>query len=420
MKRIAIATIIMACAAIGPASADMVAEIAAHVPSKPHSYAEMMTAMQELHGSDRIHCSSIGLTRQGRHIAMAVVADPAYDPRQLRKLLIIARQHGNEPAGTEATLALLKHFATTEGRAERALMRNTALLVIPMVNPDGAERSSRRNSAGVDLNRDWVARSQPETQAVERVFREWQADVVIDMHELPASSSNPIYRDNFIETMGTHSNLCPTVTAKCGRTSGQISSWMKHYGFSLNAYFNGSSSDRRLCHRHFGLNHGVPAYLFESKTGGGRTLRSRATYHVLGALVVANQLAYHYPGREAQPVHVASAPEPAAESVPEAEPTPATTRVTLGDPTPDTRREGRTLLWAEIESTDDFAYLTFEIDGRTLVLTNQAPWEYSLDPETSPEGPVEIAARAYDSSGRCIATDSRTVTLVQPGAAMGE
>jgi hypothetical protein len=161
------------------------------------------------------------------------------------------------------------------------------------------------------------------------------------------------------------------------------------------------------------LDHQVPSYLFESKTGRGRSLRARATYHILGMLVVANQLAYHH-GGEVTPVQVAAQPEPTPE------PEPEITRILLGDPSPDTRREGRTMLWAEIEGADEFAYLTFEVDGRTVVMTNQQPWEYSLDPATCPEGPVEVAAKAWDSSGRCIATDSRTVTLVQPGTALGE
>ncbi|MFW6437540.1 MAG: M14 family zinc carboxypeptidase [Armatimonadota bacterium] len=415
MKRIAILTIILVAAGY-PAQADIVADIAALVPSKPHSYAELMTAMQELHETDRVHCSSIGVTRQGRHIPMAVVCDPEYDPHQLRKLLIIARQHGNEPAGTEAAMALIKHLATSEGRAERALLRNAALLVIPMVNPDGASSNLRRNSAGVDLNRDWVTRGQAETQAVERVFREWQADAFVDLHELPASSSKASYQENFVETIASHSALPALLGERCGRTSAQISVWMKRYGIPLNCYYDTPGDDTRLAHRHYGLNHQVPSYLFESKTGRGRTLRDRATYHILGMLVVANQLAYHH-GGEVRPIQVASV-EPAPASEPERE--PQITRVMLADPAPDGRRDGRTLLWAEIESCEDFAYLTFELNGRMLVLTNQQPWEYSLDTSTCPEGEVELAARAYDASGRCIATDSRTMTLVKPGAALGQ
>ena len=415
MKRIAILTIMLVGAAIA-AHADIVADIAAQIPGSAHSYAETMAAMQELHGTERVNCQSIGLTREGRHIPMAVICDPAYDPRQLRTLLIMARQHGNEPAGTEAALALMRHFATSEGRAESALLRRVALLIVPMVNPDGASCSRRRNSAGVDLNRDWVARSQPETQAIERVFHEWQADVVIDLHELPAASSKASYQENFVETIASCSTLPALLGQRCGQTSAQISIWMRRYGIPLNCYYDTPGDDTRLAHRHFGLDHKVPSYLFESKTGRGRSLRDRSTYHILGTLVIANQLAYHHGGEPLPPVRVAAATEPEAAPVPE----PEITRVALGEPVADTQREGRTLLWADVDGTDEFAYLTFEMDGRVLVLTNQAPYEYSLDPTLCGEGPVQIAAKAFDESGRCLATDSRTVTIVQAGAALGQ
>ncbi len=412
MKRIAILTVILACVAT-TAQADIVSDIAARVPARPHSYADMMTAMQKLHETERVECSSVGVTRRGRHVAMAVACDPERDPQDLRKLLIIARQHGNEPAGTEAALALLQHLAISDGRAERALLKRVALLVIPMANPDGVEQHARRTSTGTDLNRDWIALSQPETQAIERVFRQWQADAVIDLHELPAYSSKASYQENFVETIASCNPIPKLLGMRCGQTSAQLSIWMKRYGIPLNCYYDTPDDDRRLCHRHFGLDHRVPSFLFEAKTGRGRSLGERATYHVLGMLVVANQLAYHYTPQIRPPVQVAEKPQveaPAASEVPQ---------VTLGEPAPN-HRERRAKLWAEVETTDEFAYLTFELDGRVLVLTNQRPYQYSLDMATCPEGPVEIAARAYDGSGRCIAADSRTITLVQPGAAMGQ
>lgn len=421
MKRIAILSALIACVAL-PARADIVAQIAAHVPSQTHSYAQMMAALQELHLTDRVYCTSIGVTRQGRHIAMAVVADPDYDPRQLRKLLIMGRMHGNEPAGTEASLALLRHMAFAEGPAERALMRNLALLVVPMLNPDGAERSQRRNAAGVDLNRDWQARSQLETQAIERVFHEWRPDAIIDMHELPARSSNPIYQENFIETIGAHPSLPASMGLNCGRTSAQVSVWMGRYGIPLNAYYNSPASNRALSHRHFGFNHHVPAFLFESKTGGGRSLRDRALFHILGMLVVANQVAYHHDRTPEQSIQMAARPQPEPQDAeaPAPEPEPRRTLVALREPVSDSRQEGSKLLRADIEGCEDFAYVTFELDGQVLVLSNRKPYEYSLDLERCGEGPVEIAVRAYDESGRCIASDSRTMTLVRPSAALGQ
>lgn len=419
MKRLLALAILSTCVA-WPAGAEIVADITGLVPRQPHSYAEVMAALQELHATPRVSCWSIGTTRQGRAIPMAVVCAPEADPRTLRKLMIIARQHGSEPAGTEAAMALLRYFAAAQGRAETALLERVALMIIPMANPDGAVAGRRGNGAGVDLNRDWGALSQPETRAIEGAFLEWRPDVVIDLHELPASSSKASYQENFVETIGTHSALPAALSLNCGRTSGQISAWMGRYGIPLNVYYDTPGDDTRLCHRHFGLKHQVPSYLFESKTGRGRSLADRCAYHVLGTLVIANQLAYHHD--EALPtVYMAAVPPPEptpAAAAPAAE--PQRTTVALGEPGPDGAREGRLLLCAEVAPDEEFAYLTFELNGRVLVLTNQAPWEYSLDATACPEGPVEVAARAYDGSGRCLASDQRTVTLVAPGTHLGE
>ncbi|MGD9495459.1 MAG: DUF2817 domain-containing protein [Armatimonadota bacterium] len=421
MKRLLALAILSICA-VWPAGAEIVAEIVGRIPRQPHSYAQVMATLQELHGTERVNCWSLGTTRQGRTIAMAVVCDPAYQARELRKLMIIARQHGNEPAGTEAALALLRHFAASQGQAERSLLRRVALLIIPMANPDGAAAWRRSNAAGVDLNRDWAALSQPETRAIEATFLDWRPDVVIDLHELPAASSKPSYQENFVETVAPHSALPAALGANCTRTSAQICVWMKRYGIPLNVYYDTPGDDTRLCHRHFGLHHQVPGYLFESKTGRGRSLAERAAYHVLGTLVIANQLAYHH-DEPAGGVQMAGTPGPApgdAAAGQPAAPAELVPAVALGEPCADEARAGRTLLWAEVEGAEQIAYLTFELNGRVLVLSNREPYSFSLDPATCPEGPVQIAVRAWDGAGRCIASDQRTLTLVAPGAHLGE
>lgn len=408
--------------AVAPAHAgDIVDAITARVPTYAHSYAELMAALQELHVTERVTCRSLGTTSTGRTVAMATVHDPDYDPADLRRLLIIARQHGNEPAGTEAALALLRHLAASEGRAERALLRHEALLMIPMANPDGACRSARRNAAGVDLNRDWQALSQPETRAIEAAFESWRPDAVIDLHELPAASGKPSYQENFVETIGRCEALPALLGERCGRTGAMLSVWMKRYGFPLNCYYDTPGDDTRLCHRHFGLVHQVPSYLFESKTGRGRSLAARARYHILGMLVVANQVAYHHDDPLGAVQVAAAPPSPEPEDETHVEPVPARRTVTLGEPLPDAQRENRTLLTCELAGdAGEFAYLTFEVNGRVLVMTNREPYRYSLDHAQCPEGQIRVAARAFDVTGRCIASDERTMTLLQPGATLGE
>ncbi|MCD6360017.1 MAG: DUF2817 domain-containing protein [Armatimonadetes bacterium] len=394
-----------------PAPADIVADIVAHVPREPQSYADVMAALQELNLTERVECVSLGRSHLGRTVAMAVLSDADADPRALKKLMIIARQHGNEPSGTEATMALLRYMAGAEGSRERALLRRVALLVIPMANPDGAARMRRCNGRDVDLNRDWAALSQPETRAIEAAFLEWRPDVVMDLHELPAWSSKSAYQENFVETVGSSATLPAMLCDTTGRVSAQISVWMRRYGIPLNVYYDTPGDDLRLCHRHFGLYHQVPSYLFESKTGRGRALRDRAAYHVLGILVVANQLAYHSGPQQPQ---VASTPP---------QPQVRPTTVALGEPTPlgpDDKGVPRTLLTAQVQPGDEFCYLTFELNGRVVALTNQGPYEYALDTSRCAPGAQQVAVRCFDGSGRCLAQDTRTLVVSGQSASMGE
>jgi Zinc carboxypeptidase len=70
--------------------------------------------------------------------------------------------HGNEPSGTDADLRLLHGLAQ---RCHDPLLRRVVVVVDPLQNPDGHEVGTRVNANGFDLNRDWLAMTQPETQA---------------------------------------------------------------------------------------------------------------------------------------------------------------------------------------------------------------------------------------------------------------
>jgi hypothetical protein len=400
------------------AHADIVEDIASLVPAQPHSYAETMTLLKELCKSPRIQATSLGSTCKGRTIALAVARDPQVSLRSSRKLMIIARQHGNEPSGTEAVLALLRHLAATERQPELELLKRVTLVTIPMANPDGASASSRRNAAGVDLNRDWIALSQAESQAIERAYLQWRPDAVMDLHELPAQSAKASYQENFVETVGTAATLPASLSRTAGEVSARISAWMGRYGIPLNVYYDVPGDDLRLCHRHFGLYHQVPSYLFESKTGRGRSLRDRARYHILGMLVVASHLAYH--DQVTEPIQIAMQPTvpPAPAPAPRAE--PKITELQMLEPVADQAREGRALVRADVTPGDDFAYLTFELNGAVVALTNRAPYEYSLDISRCADGAQEIAVCCYDASGRCLARHRRTVTVHQATLLMGE
>ena len=66
------------------------------------------------------------------------------------------------PAGGDADLQLLHELA---GRCRDPLLRRVVVVVLPDQNPDGRGVRTRVNFNGFDLNRDWLALTQPESQA---------------------------------------------------------------------------------------------------------------------------------------------------------------------------------------------------------------------------------------------------------------
>jgi len=98
-------------------------------------------------------------------------------------VLVFCQQHGNEPSGKEAVLQILNKVASG---TDSALISNLDLFIIPLVNPDGNETGKRANASGVDLNRDHLLLSQPETRALHRVFERLNPEVTLDVHEYSA------------------------------------------------------------------------------------------------------------------------------------------------------------------------------------------------------------------------------------------
>jgi len=95
-------------------------------------------------------------------------------------VLIVAQQHGNEPAGSEAALVLARRLASGD---LRPLLARINVLIVPHANPDGAEAFVRDTAAKIDMNRDHLLLRTPEARAIARVAREYRPDVVVDAHE---------------------------------------------------------------------------------------------------------------------------------------------------------------------------------------------------------------------------------------------
>ena len=84
-----------------------------------------------------------------------------------KSIVLIARQHPPEiPGGTFAFNAFFETLMANDELANT--FRDTFnIITFPMPNQDGVDLGYwRHNANGVDLNRDWIAFTQPETKAI--------------------------------------------------------------------------------------------------------------------------------------------------------------------------------------------------------------------------------------------------------------
>jgi Zinc carboxypeptidase len=125
-------------------------------------------------------------TQQGRSLPILYLTkDRLIDPAAIRAsgrpvVWLIGQQHGNEPAGGEAMLALA--HAISDGEL-RPLLDHLAIVIVPRANPDGASSDTRDTAARLDLNRDHGSMALPETRALHSAIQALPPDLVIDAHE---------------------------------------------------------------------------------------------------------------------------------------------------------------------------------------------------------------------------------------------
>jgi hypothetical protein len=98
------------------------------------------------------------------------------------KILIWSQMHGNESTTTKAVFDLL-NFLNSEDKLALNILQNCTLKILPMVNPDGAKLYTRTNANGIDLNRDSIDLSQPESQILREAFLNFQPNLCFNLHD---------------------------------------------------------------------------------------------------------------------------------------------------------------------------------------------------------------------------------------------
>jgi hypothetical protein len=137
---------------------------------------------RRLHGIAEADPSGVTLERlgtslEGRSINLISMGTGPF------RVLLWSQMHGDEPTATAALFDVFEYFRRhrTDPAVQRILSTLT-LYVVPMLNPDGAERFQRRNAQGIDINRDALSLQTPEGQILKQVRDRFNPRVGFNLH----------------------------------------------------------------------------------------------------------------------------------------------------------------------------------------------------------------------------------------------
>ncbi len=155
----------------------------------------------------KISIGSIGKTIEGRELPYVIASRPLVStPAEARRLnrpiaYIQANIHAGEVEGKEAMQSLLRDLLFAK---HKNVLDSVVLIVQPIYNADGNEKwgpqaknrgaqdgpelvGTRQNASGINLNRDYIGASAPETRGSLAMLNKWNPDLFMDLHTTDGS-----------------------------------------------------------------------------------------------------------------------------------------------------------------------------------------------------------------------------------------
>lgn len=103
-----------------------------------------------------------------------------------KKVLLWTQMHGNEPTATGAAFDLLNFLENPPagfGNFTERILKEFHLKIIPMLNPDGAILYRRTNALDIDLNREALSLSTPESRLLFSIAADFAPHYCFNLHD---------------------------------------------------------------------------------------------------------------------------------------------------------------------------------------------------------------------------------------------
>jgi hypothetical protein len=151
---------------------------AAGIVNRRMPHAEYWRVVQPMLASPRLKVEEIGRSMLGRELrSISFGTGPV-------KVLLWSQMHGDEATASMALVDIIAWMTAPDADPTRdRVARGLTVVMIPMLNPDGAERFQRENAVGIDVNRDARRLSTPEARALKAVHDRLRPDFGFNLHD---------------------------------------------------------------------------------------------------------------------------------------------------------------------------------------------------------------------------------------------
>jgi Zinc carboxypeptidase len=143
---------------------------------RPDGLVQAIRKLEERHPG-RLVVEEVGRSVQGRPIHLVTVGQGP------RRVLLWSQMHGDEPSATPALLDVAEYLLSGGDPVAQTILRETTLLMVPMLNPDGAGLYVRRNAQAIDINRDALRLSTPEGRLLKSLRERFAPELGFNLHD---------------------------------------------------------------------------------------------------------------------------------------------------------------------------------------------------------------------------------------------
>jgi hypothetical protein len=159
------------------------------ITTRKFKHADMMNILTSLRDGipETFSMEQKGVSAEGRSINLLSLGTGE------KKILLWSQMHGDESTATMALLDALSYIGMNPRSDEvQTILSGTRILIIPMLNPDGAERFTRRNAQGIDINRDAKRQQSPEGRLLKKIRDDYSPEYGFNLHDQdPRTTSSP-------------------------------------------------------------------------------------------------------------------------------------------------------------------------------------------------------------------------------------